>query len=292
MLANLYHNFFLSTLLLCFILRTFATSNVGIQQDWFEGHDSLLSFSAVMVYNANPDGSSPVPSITDGQMVGLAAKAYAEMITIWTAIPNKADNKPPGAMAVLAINNEIYFASVIKADRENWLGIGHDDGGKPQALVNAAGGCRIGGSSHRIGGRCGEINLMDTYYTRNQNLNFQGTGSRLVVWGTWDSGNVPLQILPPCIDNAGRYGCYTFLRAIANPQNPKQPLNDADLKVIAKTTALDNGYPNGLNSVTRFARLSAEDKALLCAIADDPYDPDHPELRKRKAMSIDAVAWK
>ncbi len=290
MLANLYKNILLSIFLLCFILRTFATPNVGIQQDWFQGHDSLLSFSAVMVYGANPDGTSPVPSITDGQMVGLAAQAYAEMITIWNAIPNKEDPKPPGAMAVLAIKNEIYFASVIKADRENWLGIGHDDGGKPQILVNAAGGCRIGGSSHRIGGRCGEINLMDIYYSRNQNLNFQGTGSRLVVWGTWDSGKVPLQILAPCIDSAGRYGCYTFLRAIANPQNPKQPLNDADMGVIAKNTALDNSYPNGLNSGTRYARLSTQDQALLCAIDDEPYDPNQPELRKRKARSIEAAA--
>ena len=133
------------------------------------------------MYKANLDGSSPVPSITDDQMVGLAAKAYAEMITIWTTTPKKADNKPPDAMSVLAINNEIYFVSVIKADRENWLGIGHDDGGKPQALVNAAGGCRIGGSSYRIGGRFGEISLMDTYYARNQHPSFQVTGSLLIV---------------------------------------------------------------------------------------------------------------
>lgn len=35
-----------------------------------------------MVFNANPDGTSPSTSITDGQMVGLVAKAYEEMIAI------------------------------------------------------------------------------------------------------------------------------------------------------------------------------------------------------------------
>lgn len=183
-------------------------------------------------------------------------------------------------MAVLAVKNEIYFASVIKSDRQNWLGIGHSDRGKPQALVTAAGGCRIGGSSHRIGGRCGEINLMDTYYTRNRALDFQGSGSRLVVWGTFD--NVPLQILSPCLDAGGRYGCYTFLRAIANPQNPKQQLQDVDMKVI-KNTARDNGYPSGLASITTYARISTQIKDALCEISDDPYDPDNPELRKRLA---------
>ncbi|KAL9076289.1 MAG: hypothetical protein Q9161_001005 [Pseudevernia consocians] len=213
-------------------------------------------------------------------MVGLAAKAHAEMITIWTTTPKKADNKPPDAMSVLAINAEIYFVSVIKADRENWLGIGYDDGGKPQALVNAAGGCRLGGSSHRIGGRFGEISLMDTYYARNQHPSFQGA---------WDSDS--RQILSPCIDNSGRYGSY-IPQSDRQPQNLKQPLNDADLRVIAKTTTLENGYLHGLSSITQFIRLSAEHEALLCAIKDDPYDPNHPELRKRKATSIDAVAWK
>ena len=233
-----------------------------------------------MVFNANSDGTNPVPSITDGQMVGLAAKAYDEMIAIWNSIQNKENNDRPGAIAVLAVKNEIYFASVIKSDRQNWLGIGRSDGGKPQALVNAAGGCRIGGSSHRIGGRCGEINLMDTYYTRNRDLNLQGSGSRLVVWGTFNG--VALQILSPCLDAGGRYGCYTFLRAIANPQNPKQQLQVADLKVI-KNTARDNEYPSGLVSVTKYARLSTQIKDALCEISDDPYDPDSPDLRKRRA---------
>lgn len=279
MLAALYKNIFSSTLLLCLILRTFATPNVGIQQDWLQGHDSLMSFSAIMVFNANPDGTNPVTSITDGQLVGLAAKAYDEMIALWTPIPYKENNNQPGAMAVLAINNEIYFASMIKADRQNWLGSGRSDGGKPQALVNAAGGCRIGGSSHRIGGRCGEINLMDTYYTRNNALNLQGSRSRLVVWGAF-SGS-PLQILSPCLDSASRYGCYAFLRAIANPQNPQRPLQNADLKVIAKNTARDNSFPNALVSVTTYARLSTVIKDALCEISDDPYDPDSPDLRRK-----------
>ena len=280
MLASVYKNVFSSLLVLCLVLRTFATPNIGIQQDWFQGDDSLLSFSAIMVFNANPDGIHPVPSITDGQMVGPAAKVYDEMIALWTAIPNKKNNDRPGAVAVLAVKNEVYSASVIKADRHNWLGIGRSDGGKLQALVDAAGGCRIGGSSHRIGGRCGEVNFMDTYYTRNRDLNFQGSGSRLVVWGTFD--NFSLQNLSPYLNAGGRYGCHTFLRAIANPQNPKQQLQDADLKVI-KNTARDNSYPSGLASITKYARLSTQIKDALCEISDDPYDLDSPDLRRKLA---------
>lgn len=240
-----------------------------------------------MVFNANPDGSSPVTSITDGQLVGLAAQAYQEMVTIWNAIPNKADTNKPGAMAAFAINNEIYFASVIKSDRQNWLGVGQDVT-KPQALVNAAGGCRIGGSAHRINGNCAEINLMDTYYTRNNNLNFQGSQSRLVVWGTYGSAS---QILAPCSNHGDRYGCYTFLRAIANPQNPTQNLQPNDIKVITISTALDNSFPNGLVAVKVYARLSTQDQAALCEVADAPYDPDSPELRRRMAIEFDSIMW-
>ena len=282
MLIYLRKSVFSSTLLLCLTLRIFATPTVGIQQDWLEGHDSLLSFSAIMVFNAKSDGSSPVPSITDGQMVGLAAQAYQEMLTIWNAIPDKVDPKP-GAIAAFAINNEIYFASVVKADRQHWLGLGQS--AKPQVLMEAAGGCRIAGSVHRTDGHCAEINLMDTYYTRNKNLNFQGSRSRLVVWGT-DYG-----ILPPCSDSVSRYGCYKFLRAIANPQNPQQQLQDNDMKVIASNTARDNSFPVGLVSRNVYTRISTQEKAALCEIADDPYDPNKPELRRRMAMEIDSVMW-
>lgn len=80
-------------------------------------------------------------------------------------------------MAVFAINNKVYFASVVKSDRQNWLGIGQEDGGKPQALVNAAGGCRIGGSSHML--PCLEkLVIWDSHDIRDSLENFMLAAAR------------------------------------------------------------------------------------------------------------------
>lgn len=155
------------------ILGAISTPDIGIQQDWFANpNGDLISFSGIISFNQNDDGSNPVSSLSDGQLVGLASKAYDEM-------SSKITDQRPGAMAVLASNNEIFFSSSIKNDRGNWLGIKTDQA-RPQVLIEAAGGARLSGS-HRIGGHCGEINLMSLFYDYKRSLNFQGTNSRLVV---------------------------------------------------------------------------------------------------------------
>ena len=259
-------------LILSLVSSVISTPNIGIQQDWFTTSDELISFSGIIQFNQNDDGSNPVPALSDGQLVGLASKAYDEM----TAFGN---SNTPGAMAVMATNNEIFFASSIRGnDRGRWLNP-HNDDTRPDILVKAAGGCRLGGN-HRIGGRCGEINLFDLYYNWKTNLNLQGTHSRIVVWGTYNGS--PLEILNPCLPHEGRYGCDSFLRAATNPQNPTAHLDDANLKVIPKATGVDQSWPNGLTFTYKQSRLNGGDKAAVCEIGDDEFDPDHPELRKRK----------
>lgn len=105
------------TLLWNLIFRVLATPNIGIQQDWFtEGkNDDLVSYSGLITFNANADGSNPVDKLSDGQLVGLVDKAYSEMNA-------KPGGDKPGLMALLAHQNAVYFASSIRNDRGNWLG--------------------------------------------------------------------------------------------------------------------------------------------------------------------------
>ena len=258
-------------LILSLVSRSISTPDIGIQQDWFTDSEELNSFSGIIQFNQNDDGSNPVSALSDGQLVGLASKAYDEM----TAFGNI---NTPGAMAVMATNNEIFFASALRGgDRGHWLNPQIDDT-RPNILIRAAGGCRLAGN-HRLSGRCGEINLFDLYFNWKTNLNLQGTQSRIVIWGTFD--NSPLQILNPCRGAGSRYGCDAFLRAATNPQNPTAHLDDANLKVIPKTTAVDQSWPNGLTFTYKQQRPSTSDKAALCEIADTEFDPNQPELRKR-----------
>ena len=259
-------------LIFSLICSAIPTPNIGIQQDWFTTSDELISFSGIIQFNQNDDGSNPVSALSDGQLVGLAAKAYDEM----TAFRN---SNTPGAMTVMATNNEVFFASSIRgSDRGLWLNPQPGDT-RPDILVKAAGGCRLGGN-HRTGGRCGEINLFDLFYEWKKNLNLQGSHSRIITWGTYNGA--PLEILNPCLPHEGRYGCDSFLRAVTNPQNPTAHLDDANLRVIPKVTAVDQSWPNGLTFTYKQSRLNSGDKAVVCEILDAEFDPDHPELRKSK----------
>lgn len=271
--------------LLTYVLKVFATPNVGIQQDWRSEHPALMSFSAIMRFNPNADGSNPVDALSDAQLVALSSKAYDEMNTLWRALPpNDRGTGLPGVMATIAIKNEIYFASSINSDRQNWLGIGKDKT-KPQELEAAAGGCRLGGLSHKMaGGSCGEVNLMDLYFSDKGELNFKGSGSRIVPWSGQFKTNIN-----PCMNAGDRYGCDTFLRAITNPDDKNAHLDNANMKVVQKCTAPDTNWPNGVTFKNGNPRLSVQG---ICAILDDPYDPNNPELRRLMPRSLGkALLW-
>lgn len=251
-------------------LTILCTPNVGIQKDWFPGkHEFLVSFSAILKFSATSDGTNPVSALSDAQLVGLCAKAFDEMHS------TLGDYEKPMAMALLAVDNNIYFASSIRSDRGNWLGKGRGiEEQRPQILARAAGAARIAGNSHRIGGFCGEINIMDLYFAYNRILNFAGKMARIVVWGK-TSG--PARIFDPCAAPTNGYGCGTFLRAIANPMNPTQPLNEANLRVIAKETNRDENWPDGVKFGYVGLRPIEADKEFCLRESDEPFDPDHPD---------------
>ncbi|KAI4123738.1 MAG: hypothetical protein LQ341_007159 [Variospora aurantia] len=182
------------------------------------------------------------------------------------------DYPKPAAMALLALDNEVYLASSILSDRRNWLGKGRDvQDQRPQILARAAGAARIAGAFHRIGGGCGEVNIMDLYHYRNKNLDLAGKRARIVVWATKD-GNT--NIFNPCLTPANGYGCQDFLKAVANPSDPRQPLKDENLKVIAKQTSRDNGWPDGVKFAYSSVRFTQAEKESCEMIDDDPYDPN------------------
>lgn len=259
-------------LLWTLFVSVLCTPDVGIQKDWFNGdHGDLVSFSAVLLFEAksDKDSTNPLSELSDGQLVGLCAKAFDEMRSAGGSY------QTPRAMALLAVDHKVYLASSIVADRNNWLGRGKGtDEQRPQILARAAGAARIAGSSHRIGGACGEINIMDLYQTHNKNLNLSGKKARIVVWAT--TGGPPT-IFNPCATPAGGYGCGDFLRAIANPSNPTQPLNDDTLKVIPNKTNRDDNWPDGAKFSYIPHRQTEADKESCEMMIDIPFDPNNPD---------------
>lgn len=264
-------------LLWAFIPTVLCTPDIGIRRDWFkDGGGGIISFSGVLVFDAKSDGTSPVKDLSDAQLVGLCAKAFDEMRSAGGA-------EMPGAMALLAIENEVYLASSIKGDRRNLLGHGNDpDQQLPQILAKAAGAARISGSFHRIGGACSEISIMDVYYRRNKRLDFSGKQARLVVWATKGSDT---NIFNPCSVPRGgtAYGCQDFLQAVGSPSNPNQPLKDENLKVILKRTNRDNSWSNEWKFIYTQVRFPVFDDGgigddELCKLLDTlPYDGNKPD---------------
>ena len=257
-------------LLLTLILGVICTPDVGIQKDWFSGdHTDLVSFSGILIFQPKADGSSPVPDITDAQLVGLCAKAFDEMRA------TTGNFEKPGAMALIAIDNEVYLASSIKTDRKNWLGIGKGDDQRPKILARAAGAAGIAGTSHRTGGSCAEINIMDLYWNHNQHLDFTGKRARIIIWGATPDGSYTGNF-NPCLKPTFGYGCSDFLKAIANPNDPTQPLDDNNLRIIPKATNRDQGWPDGVQFNFNNGRMTQADKDACEMLIDEPYDPNDP----------------
>ena len=277
MWTTLYQQLHGVILLLLIVSRARSTPNIGIQQDWIsgdEGPDDLISFSGIIEFNQNDDGTNPVDTLSDGKLVGLASKAFDEM----NALPQR--NKP-NTIAVMATKNQIYFASSMTGeDRGNWLSSKHYEHGRANILIEAAGGCRLGGI-HRKGGRCGEINLFDLFYNQNKHLNLRGSHSRILAWGSFEGA--PAKVYHPCRDDDPRYGCESFLKAATN-DDQKKKLDDANLKVVNKHTRIDQSWPEGLQFRYRSLRLPASDFDAACRDLEDPFDPNHPELRRRTAL--------
>lgn len=118
------------------------------------------------------------------------------------------------------------------------------------------------------------INIMDLYYNFNHNLNFRGTASRFVAYGITEAGGTP-QIFLPCRGVESRFGCNTFMQAIANPENPTEPLNGANIRVIPTKTILDDRWSNDISFMVKNVRTSAGDKAA-CEKFDEAFDPNEP----------------
>ena len=219
------------------------------------GQHRLSSFSAVMKFNLDDNGSNPVDEITDGQLVALAAQAYGEM----KDLGRHTNQETPGTIGLLATNNVIYIASSVQGEgRGYWLGTREGQTRIDDRLLNAAYRCRIGGI-HRNGGRCAELNLFDLYKARNEEIDLDGTHSRILAYGKFQ--NEPEKAYFPCTNDEGRWGCWTMLRALSN-ENPEDHLKDENLSHFARYST---GYELA-NSVGIPKRSYSANRWRLCRL--------------------------
>lgn len=100
------------------ISLTFATPNLGIRADFLDatGKDTdkvIQSYSGIIKFD---DGTIPLDKtkMTDAKLLHLCVLAYNEMVNIWRP-RNLVSDALPGAMAVIAYKDTLYFASALRA---------------------------------------------------------------------------------------------------------------------------------------------------------------------------------
>ena len=97
---------------------TLATPALGIRADFRDAtgkttDDLIQSYSGIIKFE---DGTIPLDKtkMTDAKLLNLCVLAYKEMVDIWRT-RNMASAALPGAMAVIAYRDTIYFASALRA---------------------------------------------------------------------------------------------------------------------------------------------------------------------------------
>lgn len=118
--------------------------------------------------------------MTDAKLLHMAVIAYKEMITVW-----RSRNIPsiflPGAMAVIASGDRLYFASALRA-RAGSVELAEIPHGSIRAYMDEALTMSIG--THTRGGGCSEISCLELFWDKNgQKDPPKGpTKSRIAIW--------------------------------------------------------------------------------------------------------------
>lgn len=97
---------------------TLATPNIGIRADFLDATGKttdrdIQSYSGIIKFD---DGTIPLDKtkMTDAKLLHLCVLAYNEMVNIWRP-RNLVSDALPGAMAAIAYEDKIYFASALRA---------------------------------------------------------------------------------------------------------------------------------------------------------------------------------
>lgn len=102
--------------------------------------------------------------MTDAKLLHLAVVAYNEMVAIWRA-RNIPSDLLPGAMAVIASGDKLYFASSLRTV-PNSVRLRDVPQGSVRELMDEALTMGIGTHSH--GGGCSEINCLEIFWAKNE----------------------------------------------------------------------------------------------------------------------------
>ena len=145
--------------------------------------------------------------ITDGVLMGLAKQAYQEM----TALPDyrsmKTKSKEPAVMVALKVDNEVFFASSIRA-AESGVGSflyryagqdpfeGEELGAVTRMLVECQAHLASTGQKldkpHRVSANCGEPMALHAWMVAHPNQDIKDRGARMAAYGTVEGKEGPL----------------------------------------------------------------------------------------------------
>lgn len=189
--------------------------HIGVTRDLKDKDKKLIPPTGRMSYSAAIQLETPVSTdhVTDDHLIWLARKGYEEMESEYKRGLGKPggytakDTRQPIAMAVLAPakGSEIFLASSVEGFTFNKMPF--SDLYRALDLLKALEEC--GATSHPTAGKCAEINVLDLFFSQQENNRERLKGSKIVVWGKPTPDCTFPRILPPCLRGLG--ACSKFL---------------------------------------------------------------------------------
>ncbi|KAL8637943.1 MAG: hypothetical protein Q9226_009053 [Calogaya cf. arnoldii] len=196
-----------------------AVPNLGIKKDFLlpseDDHVNrqIQSYSGVIKFD---DPSIPLDKekMSDRDLLHLAVLAYGEMHAIWGArqLPFWV---MPGAMAAVAYQDKIFFASSIKAPSQ---AIKLKDVHDGSVSANMEDALTMGLGTHRYGGACAEINIIQLIEESNKDKEPERgpPAPRVAIWVRPSGLPVGTEFnAPPCTWESGAnpgYGCHDVIK--------------------------------------------------------------------------------
>lgn len=155
--------------------------------------------------------------MTDAKLLHLAVVAYNEMVAIWRA-RDLESRLLPGAMAVIASGDKLYFASSIRTVPGGVKLKDVPQGSIKDIMVDAL---TMGIGTHSHKGGCGEMNCLELFWASNlkQDPPIGPPKPRVAIWVLpgWKKIDTNSEInAPPCTWKSGAnpgYGCHEIALA-------------------------------------------------------------------------------